>query len=242
MRVYFISDLHLSAERPDMTRAFLQFCHQLPDDSSAIYILGDFFEYWVGDDENATWLKPIKSALKHIQQSLCPVYFIHGNRDFLLGKRFAKETGVQLLDEHTVIELFGQAAVILHGDSLCTQDEPYQKYRKKVRLKWLQWVFTRLLSKNTRHKIFGAGRAKSKNKQADQNNMHLLDVNPPAVKKLMQDVSVQLMIHGHTHRPGIHLHDLEPQRGVRIVLGDWYHQSSVLEVDECGFYLHTQPL
>lgn len=225
-----------------MTRAFLQFCQQLPSDTQSLYILGDFFEYWVGDDENAAWLEPIKTAILQISERGCPVYFIHGNRDFLLGQKFAKQTGMQLLDEHTVIDLFGQSVVILHGDSLCTQDEAYQKYRKKVRNKCIQWLFTHLLSNQRRHRIFGAGRKKSQIKQADQANMHLLDVNPEAVSTLMHQKNVQLMIHGHTHRPAVHMHALAPARGVRIVLGDWYTQSSVLEVTENGFYLLNRPL
>ncbi|WP_143869652.1 UDP-2,3-diacylglucosamine diphosphatase [Catenovulum sediminis] len=241
MSVYFISDLHLSQERPDMTGAFLRFCRNLPADSKALYILGDFLEYWVGDDEDAAWLEPIKHALLRISQDICPVFFMHGNRDFLIGKKFARETGMQLLPEPSLIDLYGQRVLILHGDSLCTQDVSYQKYRKVVRNKIIQFLFL-LLPLKTRHKIFGAGREKSKQKQKCISNMQILDVTPQAVSELMDNYQTDLLIHGHTHRPAIHQNARNACRGTRIVLGDWYTQGSILEVSEDGYMLTSMPL
>ncbi|WP_016957213.1 UDP-2,3-diacylglucosamine diphosphatase [Catenovulum agarivorans] len=241
MSVFFIADLHLSESRPDITQAFLDFCSSLSCDTQALYILGDFFEYWVGDDDPSAWLNPIKSTLKNIAEHVCPVYFIHGNRDFLIGKTFAKQTGVQLLNEPSIVELNNQRVVILHGDSLCTQDTGYQKYRKIVRNKFIQFIFLRL-SLKTRFKIFAKGREQSKEKQQQVMDMQILDVTRQAVSDLMESYQVDLMIHGHTHRPKIHRNARTPSRGTRIVLGDWYTQGSVLEVNDDGFLLNSFPL
>ncbi|EWH09553.1 UDP-2,3-diacylglucosamine hydrolase [Catenovulum agarivorans DS-2] len=241
MSVFFIADLHLSESRPDITQAFLDFIQSLSEQTTALYILGDFFEYWVGDDDPSSWLLPIKSALKNTSHNICPIYFIHGNRDFLIGQRFARETGVMLLEEPSVIELNNQRVVILHGDSLCTQDEGYQKFRKIVRNKFVQFVFLCLPLK-MRFNIFAKGREQSKHKQQQVMDMQILDVTQTAVSQLMDAYQVDLMIHGHTHRPNIHRNARRLHRGTRIVLGDWYTQGSVLEVNQDGFLLNSFPL
>ncbi len=238
MPVYFISDLHLSEQRDDINQALISFLKKLPKQTQALYILGDFLEYWIGDDHPCEWFKPIQSLLIKISEQICPVYFIHGNRDFLVGKRFAKATGMQILDEPSIIDLFGDKVLIMHGDSLCTQDESYQTYRKWVRKPWLQFLFS-LLPQSTRFKIFGAGRQKSKAKQENITNMSILDVTPEAVSQVMQQYSVNILIHGHTHRPAIHSDAIKPGMGTRIVLGDWYEHGSVLEVSEDGYLLYS---
>ena len=144
MTTLFISDLHLSAERPDMTACFLRFMAEDTKNIDALYVLGDLFEMWIGDDEDSPFLQQIKQAFKTLTDSGVPCYFIHGNRDFLIGKRFSHQTGVQLLPEHCVIELYGKPTLILHGDTLCIEDEAYQRYRKKVHNKFIQWLFFRI--------------------------------------------------------------------------------------------------
>lgn len=238
MSTFFISDLHLSQDLAEITELLLKFLSELPSDTEALYILGDFLEYWVGDDDDASWLNPIKLALKKVSVEKCPIYFIHGNRDFLVGQKFANETGMTILAEPSVVNLYNQNVLVLHGDSLCTQDISYQKFRKVVRNKWIQRIFS-LLPLTTRHKIFGVGRNKSQEKQKGMKNNQILDVTPEAVSQLMQFHRVDIMIHGHTHRPKIHTHVISTGKGTRIVLGDWYQQGSVLEVNNDGYYLYN---
>lgn len=238
MSVYFISDLHLSEQRDDINQALLQFLTNLTDNTEALYILGDFLEFWVGDDHPCEWFRPIQHKLKHISEHICPIYFIHGNRDFLIGKQFADNCGMQILAEPSVIDLYQQKVLVMHGDSLCTQDESYQKLRKWVRKPWLQYLFS-LLPLKTRLNIFGAGRKKSQQKQQNVSDMSILDVSPSEVAYQMKKYDVKLLIHGHTHRPAIHQNACEEGLGVRIVLGDWYDQGSVLEVNKDGYLLFS---
>lgn len=239
MTTYFISDLHLSESQPEITHTLLNFLNQLTDTADALYILGDFVEYWVGDDDSCIWFEPVKQKLKMVSQSICPVYFMHGNRDFLIGKKFAQQTGMQILAEPSVIDLYDQKVLIMHGDSLCTQDVSYQKFRKIVRNPVVQFIFG-LLPLTTRHHIFGVGRQKSQQKQNDINEKTqqiILDVTPDAVSEIMQQYRVNILIHGHTHRPSIHRNAVKSNVGYRIVLGDWYEHGSILEVDHNGYHL-----
>lgn len=144
MTTLFISDLHLSADRPDITACFLRFMSSEARGIDALYVLGDLFEMWIGDDDDSPFHQQIKTAFRQLTDSGVPCYFIHGNRDFLIGKRFSQETGVELLPEHTVVDLYGTPTLILHGDTLCTLDEGYQRYRKKVHNRFIQWLFFRL--------------------------------------------------------------------------------------------------
>lgn len=131
MTTLFIADLHLSAERPDITACFLRFMAEETHHIDALYVLGDLFEMWIGDDEDSPFLQQVKQAFKTLTDTGTPCYFIHGNRDFLIGKRFSRETGIILLPEHTVVDLYGTPTLILHGDTLCISDPAYQRYRKK---------------------------------------------------------------------------------------------------------------
>lgn len=238
MSVYFISDLHLSEQRDDINQALLQFLSKITEQTQALYILGDFLEYWVGDDHPCKWFKPIQDKLKDIAEHICPIYFIHGNRDFLIGKKFADKCGMKILPEPSVVNLYNQNVLLMHGDSLCTQDESYQKLRKWVRKPWMQYLFS-LLPLKTRLSIFGVGRKKSKEKQQTVTDMSILDVSLPEVAIQMKMHDVKLLIHGHTHRPAIHHNAIEQNIGVRIVLGDWYDHGSVLEVNKDGYLLFS---
>ncbi|RCU43647.1 UDP-2,3-diacylglucosamine diphosphatase [Corallincola holothuriorum] len=241
MSTLFISDLHLSVERPDITAAFVEFMTDTASQADALYVLGDLFDAWFGDDFEDECINQVKQAFLTLTQSGVPVYFIHGNRDFLLGKRFAKQSGVTLLPEQCVVELYGKPVVLLHGDTLCTQDHDYQKFRRKSRTWWWQG-FMLSLPLRLRKKIADDYRAKSKAATA-MKSAEIMDVTSAEVTQVMTDNNVELMIHGHTHRPFVHDVTLANGRtGQRIVLGDWYSQSSYLTFDADSFELHHAPL
>lgn len=235
----FISDLHLSEDRPDITQALLLFCKQnINKETDALYILGDLFEYWIGDDDNSPFNLQIIQLLNNISKTT-PVYFIHGNRDFAIGERFAKAANVTVLPELKVIDLYGTPTLILHGDSLCTMDLEFMKFRAKSRKKWWQTMMLALPLWYRRHY---ANKSRKRSKQSQMNKAEeIMDVTPYEVVNQMALHDVNLMIHGHTHRPDIHTIEQADNNKTRIVLGDWYSQGSYLVVDETGFNLMTIP-
>lgn len=207
--------------------------------ADALYVLGDLFEFWVGDDDKTPFANKIRTEFKALTDSGVRVFFIQGNRDFLLGKRFCKQTGITLLDDVCTIDLYGKKAVILHGDTLCTDDVDYQKFRKTVHQPWLQWVFNHIpwfIKKKIVAKVQSDIRDDKSNKSLD-----IMDVNQSEVENVMSQYCVDLMIHGHTHRPDTHHFDVNGVKKTRIVLGDWYTQGSVLQVNSDGFLLETRP-
>ncbi|PWI33930.1 UDP-2,3-diacylglucosamine diphosphatase [Vibrio albus] len=226
MTTLFISDLHLTPSRTDITECFIRFMREEAAKADALYVLGDLFEFWIGDDDNSPFSRLIKAEFKTLTGSGVPCYFVHGNRDFLVGKRFAKDTGVTLLDEVSVIDLYGTKAVVLHGDTLCTDDHNYQEYRKKVHQPWLQWVFNRLPLFIKKKIVSKAQQDIGKDKQ--RKSLDIMDVNQSEVEKVLSDTGTSVMIHGHTHRPYIHKINKIGTQKTRIVLGDWYEQGSVL--------------
>lgn len=236
----FIADLHLSAERPDITAAFLRFMQQEAVQADALYVLGDLFEFSIGDDEPSTLNDEVAAAFKVCVEQGTPVYFIHGNRDFMVGRRFARQAGVTLLPEHKVIDLYGERTLIMHGDTLCIDDAGYQRYRRVTRWRWLQWIFLRLPLK-FRMNIADGIRSKSAQSK-DVKVMQVMDVNQAEVERQMQRYKVHSLIHGHTHRPNIHTFTLKEQAAQRIVLGDWYTQGSVLVVTPQGCDLQNRAL
>lgn len=224
---YFISDLHLSADRDDITQCFAEFMVNDAPKADALYILGDLFEVWVGDDDINPFTTRIAKIIHSVAQNI-PVYFIHGNRDFALKSGFAKRAGMQILNEQTVIDVYGTPTVILHGDELCTRDIAYIKFRKKARSWW--WPRLMLaLPLQVRKNIANKGRKVSKDNKK-QLSMDIMDVTPEEVVTVFQKHQVLRMIHGHTHRPDIHIHKVNDKDATRIVLGDWYSQGSVLQV------------
>ncbi|WP_088332248.1 UDP-2,3-diacylglucosamine diphosphatase [Lacimicrobium sp. SS2-24] len=236
----FIADLHLSEDRPDITAAFDGFMtHQAPH-ATALYVLGDLFEAWIGDDDNSPFNQHIKQTFRSLTEQGVAVYFIHGNRDFLIGPRFARETGVELLPEQQIIDLYGEKVLIMHGDSLCTRDHRYMAFRKKSRGWWwprlmlsLPLWYRRRVARNAR-----------KTSALHQKNLteKIMDVTPLEVLRVMEQAGVKTLIHGHTHRPAIHRFELNGQPARRIVLGDWYTQSSVLTVSADSTELTGAPL
>lgn len=238
MTTLFIADLHLSAERPDITACFLRFIAQETHHIDALYVLGDLFEMWIGDDEDSPFLRQIKQAFKTLTDTGTPCYFIHGNRDFLIGKRFSRETGITLLPEHSVVDLYGTPTLILHGDTLCIEDQAYQRYRKKVHNPVIQWLFARL-PLSYRIKVGDKFRQNSgKNNQTKSQS--IMDVTQAEVIRVMREANVTQMIHGHTHRPNIHNFDIDGIPAQRIVLGDWYDHGSVLVYNADGYQLETR--
>jgi len=230
-KTLFISDLHLTESRPDISKAFFDFLdNQVNEELDALYILGDFFEVWVGDDYQTALTLKIAEKLKTITNSGIPVYFIHGNRDFLVGKKYADLSGISLLNERTVIDLYGRKALILHGDEMCTQDLEYQKFRQKSRGWW--WPKLMLaMPLFYRQSVAKKARERSKASQMDK-APEVLDVTNEAVIDTFKQYKTTLMIHGHTHRPNVHIHDIDGKPAKRIVLGDWYTQGSYLIVTQ----------
>jgi UDP-2,3-diacylglucosamine hydrolase len=241
-QTYFIADLHLSDSRPDISTAFYHFLntHILNQDVDALYILGDFYEVWVGDDYETPLSKEVASRLKQISDSGTPVFFIHGNRDFIIRNKYAKQAGMTLLSEQTVIDLYGTPTIILHGDEMCTQDIEYQKFRKKAR----GWWWPRLMLALPlwyRRSVAKKAREKSKQNQAGK-SLEILDVTQEAVLDVFAKHQVKNMIHGHTHRPNVHHYKEQGTEFTRTVLGDWYTQGSYLVVTPKSQKLVSTPL
>jgi UDP-2,3-diacylglucosamine hydrolase len=226
MSTLLISDLHLSPERPAVTQAFLDFLKNQAAEADALYILGDLFEVWVGDDDPAPLSQEVIAALKALTYSGTALYVMQGNRDFMIGKRFARETGCTLLPDHYVAQLEGHKVLLLHGDTLCIDDEQYQRFRRKTRRPFFLWCLKRL-PLSTRQKIADNGRAKSRAVNANKSE-NIMDVTPSEVEQLMEQYQINTMIHGHTHRPNRHQH----KNGERLVLGDWHQNGWYIRVTE----------
>ncbi|WP_105737640.1 UDP-2,3-diacylglucosamine diphosphatase [Cronobacter dublinensis] len=228
MATLFIADLHLCSEEPAITAGFLRFLGGAAREADALYILGDLFEAWIGDDDPEPLHRDIAAAIKALVASGVPCYFIHGNRDFLLGKRFARESGMQLLPEEQVLTLYGRRVLIMHGDTLCTDDAGYQAFRAKVHKLWLQRLFL-ALPLRLRRRIAARMRAGSKASNS-QKDLAIMDVNPQAVVDAMTRQRVQWLIHGHTHRPAVHSLEANGKPAHRVVLGAWHSEGSMIKV------------
>lgn len=240
MTTLFIADIHLCEQEPAITAGFLRFLREDAPLADALYILGDLFEAWIGDDDPQPLHAEIASALKALHQQGVPCFFIHGNRDFLLGRRFARDSLMTLLPESQVLELYGLRLLILHGDTLCTDDVGYQKFRKKVHNPLIQRIFLSLPLK-WRLKIAAKMRAGSKASNSHK-DLIIMDVNQQAVVQEMQNHGVEWLIHGHTHRPEIHQVRLGEALGHRAVLGAWHQEGSMIKVSTDGVELITFPL
>jgi UDP-2,3-diacylglucosamine hydrolase len=222
----FVSDVHLDAARPNIIELFNNFLSERAAHADALYILGDLFEYWIGDDAPYQHYQSTFDQLKRLTGQGVPVYFLHGNRDFLIAKQFAAITGMTLLSEEQVIEVYQQRILIMHGDTLCTDDIEYQRFRKKTQNKLLRWIVLHL-PVSTRESI--AQRLRSTSKQAvGEKSADIMDVNQNAVLEAMQRHQVTTLIHGHTHRPAIHEFTSQQKNYRRAVLGDWYQQGNTL--------------
>jgi len=230
--IYLISDLHLEESRPDITGAFLSFLDEIQARASALYILGDFFETWIGDDENTPLQQQIRLRLKAFSSSGISLYIMHGNRDFLIGEQFCRETGATLLEDPSIVDLYGQRVLLMHGDSLCTRDTAYMKFRQTIRNPaFLTTFLQRPLDerRTTARQLREMSQAGNKGK-----SMEIMDVTPEEVPKVMMQHQVKTLIHGHTHRPAVHDVALDNKQGRRIVLGDWDREIWFLQVDREG--------
>lgn len=229
MATLLISDLHLHHGAPEITEGFLRWLEERACGSDALYILGDFFEAWIGDDlldlvgadpsGNADLAARIARALRRLADDGTKIFLMHGNRDFLLGERFAREAGATLLDDPSVVELGGKPVLLMHGDSLCTRDEAYQAFRAQARHPlWQEQV----LSMPIDQRVALASQLRAQSGEANSNKAEdIMDVTPEEVVKVMAKHGVTTLIHGHTHRPAVHELEVDDQPAQRIVLGDW---------------------
>lgn len=234
MTTLFISDLHLDESRPHITGLFARFLRGEARGADALYILGDLFEAWVGDDDPAPVGALVATELLALRESGVPVYFMHGNRDFLLGHDFARRAGMTILPDPAVIVLHGQTTLLMHGDLLCTDDVAYQAFRAQTRNP--QWQ-SQFLAQPLAARLAFAQQARAAS-QAHQAGLQLqgtmesiADVAPATVESTLRRFGIDTLIHGHTHRPGMHSLNVDGRACRRIVLGDWYEQGSVLRVD-----------
>ena len=235
MTTLFISDLHLHAAQPEIIAQFIGFLRTDARNAEHLYILGDLFEFWIGDDDPDTAYAQVQAELRALVNSGVPCSVMHGNRDFLLGRRFETRTGCKLIADGSVIDLYGQPVLLMHGDTLCTDDHSYQRLRRIVRNPVIQWIFNQLALAR-REKI--ATRIRMGSQQHTQRSTPtIMDVNSHAVEKTFARYNVAIAIHGHTHRPAIHTVTL-PKNAIatRIVLGDWHTQGSVLRWSRDGGY------
>ncbi|PPV07809.1 UDP-2,3-diacylglucosamine hydrolase [Xanthomonas bromi] len=249
MTTLFISDLHLDPARPAITQLFLEFLQTQVPDSDALYILGDLFEAWIGDDtpSTATAADAVAVALRAVADAGVPVFFMPGNRDFLVGETYAQRAGFRILPDPTVIDLYGHTTLLLHGDLLCTDDTAYQAFRAQTRDPVFQAQF---LAQPLAARVAFAQQARAASqaryaelKQGDQAQLDTVtDVSPAEVEATFVWYGVDRLIHGHTHRPAIHTLQAGGTTCTRIVLGDWYAQGSVLHVDADGVSLEQLAL
>lgn len=229
----FISDLHLCDSRPHITAAFIEFLQRTAANAQALYILGDLFEYWAGDDSIAIGAQQASiDGLRRLSKNV-PVFFMAGNRDFLIGTGFANATGITILPDPSLITLHGKSVLLSHGDALCTDDTDYQAFRAEVRSQVWQNQFLGQ-SLETRIAYIEQLRAKSEREKSTK-SMQIMDVNALAVENLLRQYDYPpLFIHGHTHRPNTHIYHLAGHTCERRVLGDWYEQGSYLILDANG--------
>lgn len=222
MTTLFISDLHLRPDNPELIQLAVEFLKTETKDIEALYILGDLFNTWLGDDTVPVEYEPLINQLQKLSQAGIKSYLMVGNRDFMMGSDFARLIGAELLADECVIDLYGTKTLLLHGDTLCIDDIAYQRYRCWARNKLIQWCFLKL-SANYRQGISDKIKQKS---HKNKNNITtlIMDVNQTEVERVMTQFKVTQLIHGHTHRPAIHQFSLAGKAAKRIVLGDWNNE------------------
>jgi UDP-2,3-diacylglucosamine hydrolase len=226
MTTLFISDLHLDASRPHITRLFVEFVRTEATQARALYILGDLFEAWIGDDASDETADEVANALADLHKHGVPCFFIHGNRDFLLGDAYARRARMTLLPDPSIVEIEGKRVLLMHGDTLCTDDVPYQAFRAQAHAPAWQRAF---LARPIKERQAFAAQARAESQRYTRSvGDAITDVNDRAVRVALCEHDVRCLIHGHTHRPATHRIDIDDTEAKRIVLGDWYEQGSVL--------------
>ncbi|MCH8160164.1 MAG: UDP-2,3-diacylglucosamine diphosphatase [Proteobacteria bacterium] len=239
MTTLFISDLHLEAGRPEIGVQFLDFLSGEARDADTLYILGDLFEVWLGDDDPNPYYAGMKAAIRELVDSGIPVFFMHGNRDFMIGDEFATETGVTILQDPELIDLHGEKVLLSHGDALCTDDVEYQRFRAMTRNpEWQAMMLAKTIQERIAHALEARQGSVEHGKSLDD---EITDVNQGAVEALIRKHGVDILLHGHTHRPAIHEIRLGDRTATRIVLGDWFEQGSVVRWDADGPRLEEMP-
>ena len=226
MKLGFISDLHLSENTPFVTEGFFEFLKTAAQELSHLYILGDLFEAWVGDDDNSELATGVMQKLNHATRNGLEIFFIHGNRDFLCGQKFAEQSNLTLLPDPFFLNFFDLKIALSHGDSFCTEDLEYMRFKKEVRSQeWQQEFLQKPLSDrlNIASNMRDASQKNNSNK-----DVAIMDVTPTAIQDFFAEHHIDLLIHGHTHRPNTH----QINSGTRIVLGDWHETGWCLTLDE----------
>lgn len=236
-RALFVSDLHLAGERPATNQQFFRFLREEAVRAQALYVLGDLFEYWAGDDElkdpaGDPLAAEVTRGFRRLVDAGIPVHFMHGNRDFLARGGFLAASGAQFLQDPSVVKIAGEPVALLHGDTLCTDDRDYQTWRLKARSADFQRDFL-AMPLIERHKMIGGMRDKSK-KVTAATPAEIMDVNPEAVQQAFRTLRVRRMIHGHTHRPARHEIEVDGALCERWVLPDWYGRGGYLALDDVG--------
>jgi len=233
MAVFFISDLHLCTDRPEINRVFFEFLRGPAREAQSLYILGDLFEYWAGDDDlSDPFNESVAGALGELARSGPDLLFMHGNRDFLLDGAFAKACGGRLIDDPCSVNLFGTPTLLMHGDTLCTDDVDYQKFRIQVRNPSWQKGFLSLPLEQRKRQIEAVRQTSESEKT--RKAPEIMDVNQGAVESVLRQHAYPRLIHGHTHRPARHVHQVDGRICERWVLTDWYESGGVLVCDEKG--------
>jgi UDP-2,3-diacylglucosamine hydrolase len=239
MTTLLVSDLHLDDSRPHITRLFVEFLRTEAAAAAALYILGDLFEAWIGDDAPDATAGTIAAALADLHAAGIPAFYLHGNRDFLLGDAWARCARLTLLPDPALVDIEGVPTLLMHGDTLCTDDAAYQAFRAQSHAPgWQRDFLARDVAE--RRAFAGAARAESR-RHTGSVAPAIMDVNPAAVVEALGHHAVTRLIHGHTHRPAVHCIDVDGQPAERIVLGDWYEQGSVLRIDGGSVRLDALP-
>ena len=234
MTIDFISDLHLDKTRPEVNKYFINYLDNINKDVTDLYILGDLFEYWVGDDDPMDGLNEIRASISQLGVKI-NIWYMHGNRDFLISKKICSNLNMHLLQDPTVITKNGQRLLLLHGDTLCTDDEEYQKFRSLVRSD--EWQ-NQMLSKSLEERLALAENLRKKSIDANAHKKEsIMDVNINEVDTLIESYKPNIIIHGHTHRPNIHKHNLNQEYIYRYVLGDWYNRFFILSLKNKKFVI-----
>lgn len=239
-RTFFVADLHLTDERPAATGRFFRFLDEDVAGADALYILGDLFEAWTGDDHDEAVAHDTARRLKALTAAGTPVYFLHGNRDFMLARRYAAAAGMTLIDDPTRIDLYGVPTLLMHGDTLCTDDTAYQRFRRRSRHP-LTLALLKHLPKWLRRRLARQARAGSETAKATK-PAAIMDVNAGEVARILRAQQVRRLIHGHTHRPARHVHTVDGRECERWVLPDWYDHWGCVVCDASGCALKTEAL
>ena len=232
MATLFASDLHLTAARPDICEQFETFLAGPVRQAERVYLLGDLFEYWAGDDDDDTFNASVLTALHQVVGAGVKLYVMHGNRDFLIGKRFAAASGAELLDDPRLLDLYGTRTLLMHGDTLCTDDVRYLEFRAKVRSP--QWQNQFLAQTLAQRKAIIAGLRSENTAEKKLKTEVIMDATVAGVEATLRAHGYPRLIHGHTHRPALHRHVVDGRACERWVLADWYTSGSYLECDAAG--------